>query len=171
MRKHFLPKPDPEVSIQWSSSIQRPFNWGLGSPPYSDAVSPEDPVLHFVDYSENSLNSRFSHPQAPRPDGSNAVFVTEIGTDIVFTAIYRFAETGCSPVFWEWNFGDGIRGYGVEVTHSYALPAPQGIQVVLTVTDTKGRKWRAREQVYVQERSITPVLISSDKLLIPSGAS
>ena len=163
----FAPKPTPEVSIRWTSESRRPFVWGF-TPPYSPPTESE-PVLRYVDYSPSALATGFTNAVAPRPSEDNAVFLVEKNEDVVFTAYQNFNDTKAFPVFWEWSFGDGKRAYGEQVVHSYDLLAPQqGVQVVLTVTDNKGRKWRARQQMYVVEPDITPVLIDLDSLLVSS---
>lgn len=163
----FAPKPTPEISIQWSSDKRRPLIWGF-TPPYSPPTE-SDPVLRYVDYSENVLDGDFNDPIAPRPSGDNAVFVVDKGEQITFSTYQNFEDTKCFPVFWEWSFGDGKRAYGKDVTHIYDLLAPQkGVQVVLTVTDNKGRKWRARQQMYIVAPDVTPVFIDLDSILVSS---
>jgi hypothetical protein len=163
----FAPKPTPDVSIRWRSNKRKPFVWGF-TPPF-EAPTEANPVLRYVDYSAETLSANVEDPIAPRPDEDNAVFVVEKGEMISFEAHQQFADTKCFPVFWEWAFGDGARAYGEQVTHAYEILAPQqGVQVVLTVTDNKGRKWRARQQMYVVVPETTPVLIDLDSLLVSS---
>jgi PKD repeat protein len=47
-----------------------------------------------------------------------------------------------------WDFGDGVKGYGNPITHTYKL---SGIspQAVLRVTDNYGRRWFCRQQIYL----------------------
>jgi hypothetical protein len=165
--RFFAPKPTPEVSIQWSSDSQNPLIWGLGSPPYG-TPSESDPILRYVNYGASELDDNFEDAIAPRPSGDNAVFVVDINSEVVFTAHQNFQDTKCFPVFWEWSFGDGFRAYGEQVSHTYSILAPEGVQAVLTVTDNKGRKWRARQQMYVVVPSVMPVLIAPDSLVVVS---
>lgn len=163
----FAPKATPEVAIEWQSDTRRPFVWGLGTPPFEEPTE-SDPILRYVSYSSEALDAGIDDPVAPRPSGKKPIYLTEKGSNVVFSVRQSFKETKCFPVFWEWDFGDGYKAYGEQVSHTYSVIAPQGIQVVLTVTDNKGRKWRAREQMYVYAPSITPVLVDPRRILVSS---
>lgn len=49
---------------------------------------------------------------------------------------------------YRWDFGDGVYGYGNGATHTYTL---QNIQAAtkLRVTDSQGRYWFTRQQMYL----------------------
>lgn len=88
---------------------------------------------------------------------------------VTFEAVTDFTDTGCFPVAWEWSFGDGVEAYGVTVTHSYTTPCSEGIQAVLTVTDNKGRKWRARAPMYIHESATKAMaVIDGDMIVLDS---
>lgn len=148
--KKFSPWPKPDISIEWFTHIRDPLSWSLGTPPNST-----------FEYGEADLIARGFN-------GKDPVFVTEVGEEIVFRVKEDFRQTRLFPVFWEWSFGDGVREYGREVRHVYSMPSPEGIQVVLTVTDNKNRKWRAREQMYIQPESTRPVLVDWNDILVPA---
>lgn len=144
MRSDFPPRPKPEVKIEWFSHVRRPLEWSLGTE-------------YLFSYSQSSLQARDL--------GKKPIFVTEVGIPVTFKAKQTFQETERFPVFWEWNFGDGLKGYGQEVQHVWSLAYPKGTQVVLTVTDNKGAKWRTREPMYIEPPTITPVLIDPKFIL------
>lgn len=49
---------------------------------------------------------------------------------------------------YRWDFGDGVYGYGNGATHSYKLANFQAA-TKLRVTDSKGRQWFTRGQMYL----------------------
>lgn len=79
---------------------------------------------------------------------SNA-FLVNINTTITFTASAEFPDATSWATAYEWDFGDGIKGYGSPATHAYQTVNPD-IQVVLLMIDNHGKRWRARNQLYLQ---------------------
>lgn len=75
-------------------------------------------------------------------------------TSLTFTAtatIYNQGSDLTGPltiIEYRWDFGDGVYGYGNGATHTYKL---QNVQAVtkLRVTDSKGRQWFTRAQMYL----------------------
>lgn len=139
----FPPKAKPDVRIQWTSYLRRPLSWSIVPEPVGPAQV-------------------WDYDGASRP----AVYEIEVGEKVVFSAVTDFEDTGCIPVAWEWSFGDGRKAFGEQVVHAYTSPAPTGIQAVLTVSDNKGRRYRARQAMYIEEFSVKPVLLSRDNLLV-----
>lgn len=80
---------------------------------------------------------------------ANAFYV-DLDTEITFTAEAAFAEADENAISYIWDFGDGYKGFGEEVGHTYTFPNPS-VQVVLLVIDNKGRHLRCRRQIYLPE--------------------
>jgi hypothetical protein len=150
----FRPRATPDVRIEYRSS-RTPFNWVLGD--------------ETVGYGkENFVGGR-------NFGAKNAVYFTELDQPVQFSAITDFSGTERFGVFWEWDFGDGFSFRGSEAAvHSYSLLSLEGrdtVQVVLTVTDNKGGKWRARAQVYlVIPPEFKAVGFTEAELLIPPSS-
>lgn len=51
-------------------------------------------------------------------------------------------------VEYRWDFGDGVFGYGNGATHTYNQPYFNA-RTALRVTDSKGRFWYCRAQMYL----------------------
>lgn len=79
---------------------------------------------------------------------TNAELV-DIDTSITFTASVSFPDPTHYATSYEWDFGDGAKGYGSPTTHTYLAANPH-VQAVLTVVDNQGNRWRARKQIYLQ---------------------
>jgi hypothetical protein len=159
----YRPKPKPDVRIEWRDPrSQAVLEWSIVP---EGAGSPETFGYDLSDERSVTL---------PNGDAANVpitevVRYSEVGSLITFTAKHDFDGTESFPVFWEWSFGDGFRAFGEQVTHSYSSLSPSGqFQAVLTVTDNKGRKWRARRAMYIVPSTIKASLIGSDTLLIPA---
>jgi hypothetical protein len=154
MALDFKAKATPDVRIKYKSS-RTPFAWLLG-----DTT---------IGYGKEDLIG-------PRDLGfKNAVYWTELDQPVWFSAITDFSGTDRFPVFWEWDFGDGFSFRNSETAvHSYSLLSLEGrdtVQAVLTVTDNKGGKWRARAQVYlVIPPEFKPVGFTEAELLIPPSS-
>ncbi len=59
-----------------------------------------------------------------------------VSESILFSGATSTASPGAALVSFQWDFGDGALGNGVDLSHSYALPG--GYTVYLTVTDNYG---------------------------------
>jgi len=57
-------------------------------------------------------------------------------------------------VSYSWDFGDGDRGEGVQVTHEYQVPGT--FRVVLTVVDDRGAEDTAEGEVQVRLPPVPP---------------
>lgn len=88
----------------------------------------------------------------------NGIIITapnaEAGVPLTFTAATTIDNQGVdisgplTIIEYRWDFGDGVIGYGTPVTHVYQM-ANFGAQTVLRVTDSQGRRWYCRAQMYL----------------------
>lgn len=67
------------------------------------------------------------------------IYRTAAAQEITFVADVR-VPTGILITEYEWSFGDGGKGYGDTVTHSYTTSAPSA-RTRLCVTDNRGRRF------------------------------
>lgn len=79
---------------------------------------------------------------------------TPIDTLITFTATASVSDA--DVLEYKWNFGDGTEGWGNPVTHEYSAWIDDGygnynysVQAVLRIRDSLGRKFYARQQIYL----------------------
>ncbi len=79
-------------------------------------------------------------------------FYAHVGEALTLTATVVLADSVREWIVgYEWDFGDGTKGFGNPVTHTYSFNNPH-TQVGLTVTDNLNRKWRARKAMYLKEQ-------------------
>jgi hypothetical protein len=77
-----------------------------------------------------------------------------VNTMLTFTATTRISNQGnditgnLTIIEYRWDFGDGVVGYGNPVGHTYKITNFQA-QAALRVTDSKGRQWFTRAQLYL----------------------
>src|ERR1017187_918179 len=87
----------------------------------------------------------YTHPE---PASRYIMHTTYINELIAFFALeheghpHVITPAGVEIVEYLWNFGDGFFGYGPFATHEYKVLEP-GIEVKLTVVDTRGLEWSA----------------------------
>jgi len=81
-------------------------------------------------------------------------YYTPINTEITFTATASVSDADI--VEYKWDFGDGTEGWGNPATHEYSTWIDDGygsyqysVQAVLRVRDSLGRKFYARQQIYL----------------------
>jgi PKD repeat protein len=79
---------------------------------------------------------------------------TEAAEELSFTAD-RSADPGGSIVDYSWDFGDGAKGNGVSVTHTYQNPGTY--TVTLEVTDDKNGKSSDIEELTIVGATTTEV--------------
>lgn len=79
---------------------------------------------------------------------TSGAFYTARDTEITFTATVSFFDTDQSAVGYEWQFGDGAKGYANPVAHTYTSKVPT-FQVIATVIDNLGQRFHARKQIYL----------------------
>lgn len=90
------------------------------------------------------------------PDGvtqtSQGAVISQI---TLFTASAQIYDTTgeLSIISYHWDFGDGMIGSGATATHTYVMPNFQAF-AVLRVTDSLGRVWSARHQLYLTSSSV-----------------
>jgi PKD domain len=159
----YRPKPKPDVRIEWRDPrSQAILEWsivpeGSGSPETFGYDLSDERSVTLVDGDIIDVPT------------TEVVNTSEVRSEITFTARCDFDGTESFPVFWEWSFGDGFRAFGEQVTHSYFTLSESGqFQVVLTVTDNKNRKWRARKAMYIVPSTVKATLIGNDTLLTPA---
>lgn len=71
--------------------------------------------------------------------------------EITFTATVKLGNPATQRIIgYEWDFGDGSKGYGNPVTHIYILDN-ENTQITLTITDNKNRKWVALKAMYLRD--------------------
>lgn len=85
------------------------------------------------------------------------VYLTPGQSEITFTASVRIPE-GDFIIAYEWDFGDGSKGYGNNVTHSYVAASPS-TRAVLCVTDNHGRRFCRGKQVNLRKADLTQVVL------------
>lgn len=69
-------------------------------------------------------------------------------TEITLTATYTLPDA--EPLEFEWFFGDGIKGYGNPVTHTWIV-ANKNAKLALRITDSKRRVHTTSRQLYLEE--------------------
>lgn len=76
------------------------------------------------------------------------------GVSLAFAVTFRIDDQGndfSGPLTiteYRWDFGDGVIGYGNPVTHIYRVANFQ-TQASVRLTDSKGRRWFTRAQMYL----------------------
>jgi PKD repeat protein len=75
----------------------------------------------------------------------------EVGVPVVFSneRLPQFKDAEFSELQYDWDFGDGAKASGPQVTHTYAEPGDY--EVVLSVSDASVRSWG---QAYVSKKTI-----------------
>jgi PKD repeat protein len=81
------------------------------------------------------------------------VYLTPGQSEITFTASVRVPE-GDFIIAYEWDFGDGSKGYGQSVAHTYVAASPS-TRAVLCVTDNHGRRFCRGKQVNLRKADLT----------------
>jgi PKD repeat protein len=77
-----------------------------------------------------------------------------VGQPVAFSASDSRAAEGSALVVYEWDFGDGSKGSGLDITHIYQS---QGVfAVTLTVIDDKGLSDTTTEEIEIVPVPVTP---------------
>jgi PKD repeat protein len=71
---------------------------------------------------------------------------TAIDTAITFTA----TDSVENPLRYEWDFGDGSKGYGNPVVHTYKINNPH-LRAHLKVTGDDGKLYYSSQQIYLDD--------------------
>ncbi len=74
---------------------------------------------------------------APTASFTSTPSSPQVGSIVNFNASQSQAASGRSIVSYDWDFGDGTRGSGVQTTHAYQVSG--SFTVTLTVTDSAGQ--------------------------------
>jgi len=90
-----------------------------------------------------------SYPYADQPQEH----YTSTNQDLTFTATVR-SPIGDFITNYEWDFGDGVRGNGLEVVHTYTTASPS-TRAVLTVTDNHGRRFTQGQYLNLRPANVT----------------
>jgi hypothetical protein len=89
----------------------------------------------------------FSYSSSLATYSPAGAFYAASNTSLTFTSSVSFGRSTEYATGYEWDFGDGNRGFGASVSHTYKNPGTT--QVSLTVIDNKGRRWYTRKQLYL----------------------
>lgn len=81
--------------------------------------------------------------------------VSSINTQLTFTAAGDINDA----IRFEWDFGDGTKGYGNPVTHTYTIPNPF-IRVALRVLDSDGVHKHSSKRMYLKDTSGSPPTVT-----------
>lgn len=100
-----------------------------------------------IDFSPH--RESFSYSVGSTVYSPDDTYFAHIGEEITLTATVSIPDD-IWIVGYEWDFGDGVKGFGNPATHTYALDNTH-MQVGLTITDNLNRKWRARKAMYLRE--------------------
>lgn len=93
------------------------------------------------------------------------VYFAHAKETITFTATVDLANPATQHIIgYEWDFGDGSKGYGNPVTHIYNLDN-ENTQVRLTVTDNKNRKWIATKAMYLRHSAYMNTLLATSGIV------
>lgn len=75
-------------------------------------------------------------------------FYAQLGVPLTFTATVTLPLTFSESITeYYWDFGDGTEAWGNPATKTYVAAGPD-TQAILRVTDTLGRKYYCRKQMY-----------------------
>lgn len=99
----------------------------------------------------------------PGPETRFAASLTPIDTIITFTAVTS-ALAHQQFISFEWDFGEGGRGYGRSVKHSFPVKTTEG-QVSLTVRDSRHRTYHRSKMINL--KSHDPLFLVLHDPLIP----
>lgn len=102
------------------------------------------------------------NPPGTAPDQAD-IFYTNASTELTFTATVR-QDTGDYIIEYEWDFGDGTKGYGATPKHTYEQTTPQ-MRVTLCVTDNHRRKVCVGRQILLSPAE--PMSVGEGMTLIP----
>lgn len=97
-----------------------------------------------VSFTTSPLGATLTYAAGSSTYVTNANY-TSAATAITFTPKVFISDA--DPIEYEWDFGDGIKGWGTSPTHQYKNEMQ--CQAVLCVTDSLGRKHYARRAMYI----------------------
>jgi PKD repeat protein len=79
-------------------------------------------------------------------------YYAEVGEETEFTATVALPY-GRLAIEYAWDFGDGVKGYGNPVVHTFKTLTSHS-RVSLTVTDDLGHRYRVAKQMYFEDEEI-----------------
>lgn len=87
-------------------------------------------------------------------------FYAAVNESLTFTATIEFHVSDRYAVGYQWDFGDGSKGYSNPVTHTYTQ-TNVNLQVSFIVIDNKGVEWGVRKSMYVKKTTIAEALTNA----------
>lgn len=109
-------RPKPEISFSWIPQL----------------------IAYTIQVGGNIYPWQVNQPVAGAPGQAN-INRTAAQQELTFTASVRL-PVGDFVTEYEWDFGDGVKGFGASATHSYTAPAPS-TRARLCITDNHGRRF------------------------------
>lgn len=109
-------KPVPEINFSWTPQL----------------------IAYTLQINGNIYPWQGNQPVAGSPNQS-AINRTAAQQELTFTANVRLPDNDFITEY-EWDFGDGVRGNGASVTHTYTTPAPS-TRARLCITDNHNRRF------------------------------
>lgn len=122
----------PEVNFSWSPRL----------------------IAYTLQVGGNSYPWLANQPSAGAPAQPN-IHRTAALQELTFVAEVRVPE-GFFVTEYEWDFGDGAKGYGETVTHMYTTPSPS-TRTRLCVTDNYGRRYCVGKPMNLYAADLTVV--------------
>ncbi len=127
-----IPDPSPEINFSWEPKLIA-YTLQVGGNIYPYKVN--EPVIG-----------------APaQPDINRTAALQEL----TFTANVRVPDDTFITEY-EWDFGDGAKGFGASVTHTYTTPSPS-TRTRLCVTDNHGRRYCIGKPMNLYSADLTVV--------------
>lgn len=102
------------------------------------------------------------NPPGTAPDQAD-IFYTSANSELTFTASVRL-DPGDYIIEYEWDFGDGTKGYGPSPKHTYKQTTVQ-MRVSLCVLDNHRRKVCVGRQILLKPAA--PLSVGDGMVLIP----
>jgi hypothetical protein len=125
------------------------------------------PVLGAIAFVFNTIPSVYV--PAAKPDGTysthSTYYYTPVSTPLTFTAQATFWDDR-EPVEYQWDFGDGTKGWGNPVSHTYNAES-LFTRASLFVWDQFGREYFAIRQVYV--KSTIKLIVTQPAIAVQSS--
>jgi hypothetical protein len=132
----------PEINFSWTPLASATTFEGIGLVPVGEVFVAQDNTYPYA-----ANEPRTGAPDQPDVRGTTAF------TAITFTASVRIPE-GLFITEYEWDFGDGFKGFGPITTHTYNTGSPS-TRTVLCVTDNLGRRFCRGRYMNLRPAQIT----------------
>lgn len=132
--------------------ILQHYNYGINPDPiFKESVRsfPDPDAAPVITFDFSPHYAAYSYSVGATTYTTNA-FYAQVGATVTFTATTAFGDPLTqSALGYEWDFGDGTKGFGNPVTHKYTAPNIQ-LQVGLTVTDNNGQRFHVPKPMYLK---------------------